>query len=74
MRDLEKGIQRDLFDKVAPDDMTVYEFALHYTETKSAVKQTTRAGYKTVLNYLAKDEFGSRRIRDVTSFEPRDGS
>lgn len=71
LRELEKGIQRDLFDKVAPDDMTVYDFALRYTETKTAVKQTTRAGYKTVLNYLAKDEFGSRRIRDVTSFEAK---
>ena len=55
LRDLEKGIQRDLFDNVAPDDMTVYDLALCYTETKTAVKQTTRAGYKTVLNYLAKD-------------------
>ena len=71
LRELEKGIQRDLFDKVAPDDMTVYDLALRYTETKTAVKQTTRAGYKTVLNYLAKDEFGSRRIRDVTSFEAK---
>lgn len=33
LRELEKGIQRDLFDKVAPDDMTVYDLALRYTET-----------------------------------------
>lgn len=74
LRELEKGIQRDLFDKVAPDDMTVYDLALRYTETKTAVKQTTRAGYKTVLNYLAKDEFGSRRIRTSRLSRPRDGS
>ena len=71
LRELEKEIQRDLFDNVAPDDMTVYELALRYNETKTAVKQSSRAGYKTVLNYLARDEFGSRRISDVTSFEAK---
>lgn len=71
LRELEKEIQRDLFDNVAPDDMTVYELALRYNETKTAVKQSTRAGYKTVLNDLARDEFGSRRISDVTSFEAK---
>lgn len=64
-------MQRDLFDNVAPDDMTAYELALRYNEAKTAVKQSTRAGYKTVLNYLARDEFGSRRISDVTSFEAK---
>lgn len=71
MQDLEKGIQRDQFDNVAPDDITVYELAWRYTETKTAVKQTTRAVYKTVLNYLAKDEFSSRRIIDVTPFKAK---
>ncbi len=35
LRELEKGIQRDLFDKVAPDDMTVYDLAaLHRDENR----------------------------------------
>lgn len=71
MQDLEKGIQRDQFGNVAPDDITVYELAWRYTETKTAVNQTASAVYKTVLNYLAKDEFSSRRIINVTSFEAK---
>ena len=67
LRALEHEIQRDPLDKVAPNNMTVYELASRYTETKTAVKQSTRAAYKTILNFLATDEFGSRRICGVTS-------
>lgn len=52
--------------------MTVYELASRYTETKTAVKQSTRAAYKTILNFLATDEFGSRRICGVTSLDAKE--
>ena len=72
LRALEHEIQRDLLDKVAPNNMTVYELASRYTETKTAVKQSTRAAYKTILNFLATDEFGSRRICGVTSLDAKE--
>lgn len=52
--------------------MTVYELALRYTETKTAVKQSTRTGYKTVLNFLSANEFGSRKIKDVTTLDAKE--
>lgn len=45
--------------------MTVLELVTKYTQTKVGVKQTTKTGYRTVINFLTKDEFGSRRIDKV---------
>lgn len=72
LRELEQRIQRDLFDNVAPENMTVLELATKYTETKTAVRPTTRTGYKTVLNFLADNEFGGRRIRDITTLDAKE--
>lgn len=72
LRELEQRIQRDLFDNVAPENMTVLELATKYTETKTAVRPTTRTGYKTVLNFLADNEFGSRRISDITTLDAKE--
>ena len=41
------------------------ELAEKYVATKIAVKETTKIGYKTVLNFLRKDSFGSKRIDTV---------
>lgn len=72
LRELEQRIQRDLFDNVAPENMTVLELAAKYTETKTAVRPTTRTGYKTVLNFLTGNEFGSRRISDITTLDAKE--
>lgn len=71
LREIEKQVQRDLFDRVAPSGMTVFELVEKYVVTKTAVRPTTRAGYKTVMNFLAKDAFGSRKIGDITTLDAK---
>lgn len=71
LREIEKQVQRDLFDRVAPEKMTVLQLVENYVSTKTAVRQTTKAGYKTVLNFLAKDEFGSRKIGDISTLDAK---
>ena len=43
-------------------DVTVLELVERYIATKAGVRHNTIAGYKTVVNILKKEEFGSRRI------------
>ena len=45
--------------------MTVLELVDKYTSQKKGVRYTTQVGYRTVINILKKDEFGSRRIDTV---------
>ena len=45
--------------------MTVLELVDKYTLQKKGVRYTTQVGYRTVINILKKDEFGSRRIDTV---------
>lgn len=71
LREIEKQVQRDLFDRVAPSGMTVLDLVEKYVATKTAVRPTTRAGYKTVMNFLAKDAFGSRKIGDITTLDAK---
>lgn len=42
--------------------VTVLELVERYIATKTGVRHNTIAGYKTVVNILKKEEFGSRRI------------
>lgn len=46
-------------------EMTVLELVDKYTLQKKGVRYTTQVGYRTVINILKKDEFGSRRIDTV---------
>ena len=71
LREIEKQVQRDLFGRVASSGMTVFELVEKYVVTKTPVRPTTRAGYKTVMNFLAKDEFGSRKIGDITTLDAK---
>ena len=41
------------------------ELVERYISTKTGVRNSTRAGYKTVTNFLGKDPMGSRRIDKV---------
>ena len=67
LRDLEKKVQRDLDDDIVPDGdgYTVLSLVKKYTSQKTGVKQTTLAGYGTVINVLKADPFGNKRIDKV---------
>lgn len=67
LRDKEKQIQRDLDDNIASEGggYTVLSLARKYISLKTGVKNTTKAGYKTVLNLLEKEPFGAKRIDKV---------
>lgn len=57
-------MQKNFIDRILPygGQLTVSELAKKYTFQKTGVRAYTRAGYKTVLNILEKDDFGAKRI------------
>ncbi len=67
LREIEKQIQADLFDHIVSGggNMTVLELVEKYVSTKTGVRPTTVAGYGTVINFLKKDSFGTKRIDTV---------
>ena len=64
LREKERRIQRDVLDGVSSNggNLTVYALAKKYLATKVGVKETTRAGYGTVMNFLKNDPMGARKI------------
>lgn len=74
LREKAKKIQRDIEDGIIPygGQLTVIELVKKYISQKNGVRKTTRAGYKTVINLLEKDEFGSRRIDRVKLIDARE--
>ena len=44
---------------------SVCELVERYLETKTGVRHTTRAGYKTVINILKKEPFGQKKIKSI---------
>ena len=67
LRELEKEIEKSLNEEVAyhGGDVTVLGLAERYISLKTGVHHNTAAGYKTVLNLLKRDIFGSKRIDEV---------
>ncbi len=67
LRELEKQLQADQFLHIAVNggNMTVLELVERYVETRTGVRESTRAGYQTTINFLKKDSFGARRIDTV---------
>lgn len=67
LRELEKEVKDAVAKEVAyhGGDITVLEAVEQYLATKNNVRHNTKAGYKTVVNILKKEEFGSRRIDTV---------
>lgn len=67
LREKEKLILRDLNDLIVPrgGEMTVLQLVQKYILTKTGVRHNTEAGYKTVVNVLKQEGFGSRRIDSV---------
>lgn len=67
LREKEKQIQNDIDDHIAVHggELTVLQLVKRYLAQKKGVKQNTEANYKFVVNIIAKEEFGSRRIDTV---------
>lgn len=73
LREMEKDIRQDIDSKLDPlgKKMTVNELVARYLRTRTGVKYSTRQGYKTVQNIIAKEEFGNRIIRDVKTSDAK---
>lgn len=67
LREKEKQITADMFDQIVPDGgkLTVLALVEKYISLKTGVRPSTEAGYRTVVNILKKEEFGSKRIDKV---------
>ena len=67
LREKEKQIEANLFDNIVihGGKYTVLELVEKYTSLKTGVRHSTRAGYKTVINILKKENFGEMRIDKV---------
>lgn len=75
LREKIQEVTKDTLDGIASagKDMTVFALCERYTAIRSrAVRENTRVGYKTVLNILAKDEFGKRRVDQVTMSDAKE--
>lgn len=65
LREQEKDVMKFLNMGIGSDGITVLELVDKYIATKVNVTHNTKAGYKTVHNVLAKEEFGTRCIERV---------
>ncbi len=67
LRDLIKTINRDLDDGIYSKggDMTVLELVKKYVSQKTGVRHNTEANYNFVINVIAKEDFGKKRIDRV---------
>lgn len=67
LREKEKMLQRDLSNGIMPngDNMTVLELVRRYISQKRGVTHNTEANYKFVINIIAKEAFGQKRIDKV---------
>lgn len=63
----EKLIDRDVDDGVSHngDNITVLNLVKRYISQKRGVRHNTRANYQYVINIIAKEEFGAKRIDKV---------
>ncbi len=67
LREKEKLLQRDLSNDIVPDggNITVLELVKRYVSQKRGVRHNTEANYKFVINIIAKEAFGQKRIDKV---------
>lgn len=73
LREKEKQIESDLAAGISltGGNMTVLGLVEEYLETKKNVRPTTLTGYKTVVNVLKTDKFGSRKINTINVMEAK---
>lgn len=67
LREKEIEIQKEIDNELIPfgGGLTVLQLVNKYIYQKTGVRPSTRTGYKTVTNFLEKDQFGSRRIDTI---------
>lgn len=67
LREKIRQLQKDMVDgiDVQGSEMTVLELVKRYLATKTGVKATTEAGYKTVVNILEKEAFAYLPIKKI---------
>lgn len=67
LREKVREVQRNIDDGIVPygGQLTVLALTKKYILQKKGVRESTRAGYKTVTNILEKEEFGAKRIDKV---------
>ena len=67
LREKIRQLQKDMVDgiDVQGSEMTVLELVKRYIATKTGVKVTTEAGYKTVVNILEKEAFAYLPIKKI---------
>ena len=69
LREKEALIQKDLVEEIdsSGGNMSVLSLMERYIETRwRDVKQTTRNGYTTQLNFMKQNSFGKKKIKEVT--------
>ena len=74
LRDRIKEIQKDLYDYIQPNGggITVLQLVKRYIGLKTGVKESTKSGYRTVINWLEKDPFGSKKIGEVRTSDAKE--
>lgn len=67
LREKEKQIKKDLYEGLRYEggDITVLELVKKYVDQKRGVRHNTKANYNFVINIIAKEEFGQKRIDKV---------
>ena len=67
LREKIRQLQKDMVDgiDIQGSEMTVLELVKRYIATKTGVKATTEAGYKTVVNILEKEAFAYLPIKKI---------
>ena len=67
LREKERELLKDLEDGIAScgGELTGLDLVQKYLLQKTGVRHSTKAGYKTVVNLLKKDDFGAKRIDKV---------
>lgn len=72
LREKEAQVQKDLLEDInsSKGNMSLYDLMDLYIQTRwKDVKQTTRAGYTTQLNFMREEDFGKRKIGTITESE-----
>lgn len=73
LREKIRQIQKDLIDGIDTQggELTVLELVKKYIATKTGVKSTTEAGYKTVVKILTKEAFAHQPIKKIRTSDAK---
>ncbi len=72
LREKEAQVQKDLIEGLnsSGGNMSLYELMELYIQTRwKDVKATTQSGYRTQLNFMKTEDFGKKKIKDITESE-----